>query len=436
MPRLSAVLPAAAAFLLAFAAADVHAVSEGEARREIESIERAVEFARERERRLEAERRAYEKELAALNRQMVEAARKVQDKEAAVTTSEDKLAALVRQADDAREDLARRRGQLAGTLAALQRLAQRPPEALLTMPADPVDTVRTAILLGAVVPPLEREAASLRGELARLADLRRETRDERDRLTAALQDLRRERAALAELAGRKELLRDRAAAERRDLATRLEGMAQEAKDLRDLIARLEAERRAEEEQQRKAEEERRRKAAEERRQRAADAAARRGKAAERPREVARGPEIAALAEPEPPRRARTGPEVRPDGGSAAPAQGRILRRYGEGSGARSQGVTFETRQNAQVVAPRAGRVAYAGPFRGYGLLLIIAHGDGYHSLLTGFSRIDVAAGQRVVAGEPVGVMGTADREKPELYMELRHNGQPVNPMPWLAAQRG
>lgn len=434
MPRPSAVLPAAAAFLLAFAATDVRAVSEGEARREIESIERAAEFARQREQRLEAERLAYERELAALNRQMVEAARKVQEKEAAVTATEGKLEELVRQADAAKEDLARRRGQLVGTLAALQRLAQRPPEALLAMPADPVDTVRTAILLGAVVPPLEQQAAGLRGELARLADLRRETREERDRLTVALQELRRERAALAELAERKELLRDRAAAERRDLAMRLEGMAQEAKDLRDLIARLEAERRAEEERQRKAEEERRRELEAERRRRAAEAAARRSRAAEPQRETARSPEI---AEPEPaPRRAPTGPEVRPEGGSAAPAQGRILRRYGEGSGARSQGVTFETRQNAQVVAPRAGRVAYAGPFRGYGLLLIIAHGDGYHSLLTGFSRIDVEAGQRVVAGEPVGIMGTADREKPQLYMELRHNGQPVNPMPWLAAQRG
>ena len=77
-----------------------------------------------------------------------------------------------------------------------------------------------------------------------------------------------------------------------------------------------------------------------------------------------------------------------------------------------------------------------GPFRGYGLLLIIEHGGGYHSLLTGFSRIEAVPGQRVVAGEPLGVMGTADPERPQLYMELRHNGQPVNPLPSLAAQKG
>ncbi len=433
MPGLLLALAAVMGVLL-LAAGDVRAVSEKEAQREIESIERALGFDRERERRLQAERRAIEKELADLDRQMVEAARRVQAQEAAVTGSEEKLRELVRQAEEVQADLGHRREQMIGTLSALQRLAQRPPEALLAMPAEPVDTVRTAILLGAIVPPLEREAERLRNELTQLAELRAETKLERDRLAKALEGLRRERASLARLAARKKLLRDRAAAESRDVAARLDALSHEARDLRELLERLEAERRAEEARRRAEAEERRKRLEEARRRRAAAEAARRSRSEQ---EAARAAERAAeRAAAEATRRARPDPPTTGPLALVHPAHGRIVRGYGDGSGPRSRGITFETRENAQVVAPRAGRIAYAGPFRGYGLLLIIEHGGGYHSLLTGFSRIDAAPGQQVVAGEPVGVVGAAGQERPSLYMELRRNGRPINPMPWLAAQKG
>jgi septal ring factor EnvC (AmiA/AmiB activator) len=64
--------------------------------------------------------------------------------------------------------------------------------------------------------------------------------------------------------------------------------------------------------------------------------------------------------------------------------------------------------------------------------LIIQHSDGYHSLVAGLDRIDEAVGDWLVAGEPVGAMGSG--EKPRLYLELRHNGQPINPLPWLATR--
>jgi murein hydrolase activator len=77
-----------------------------------------------------------------------------------------------------------------------------------------------------------------------------------------------------------------------------------------------------------------------------------------------------------------------------------------------------------------------GPFRGYGLILIIEHGEGYHSLLSGLGRIDGDVGQWVLAGEPVGAMGPATEGNPRLYLELRRQGHPINPQPWLAAGTG
>jgi septal ring factor EnvC (AmiA/AmiB activator) len=119
----------------------------------------------------------------------------------------------------------------------------------------------------------------------------------------------------------------------------------------------------------------------------------------------------------------------------SPASGELMRRYGENDelGVTSKGLTFETRPAAQVIAPYDGRVLFAGPFRGYGQILIIEHGDGYHSLLAGLDRVESPVGQWLVAGEPVGVMPKG-ATKPHLYLELRHNGQPINPLPWLATR--
>jgi septal ring factor EnvC (AmiA/AmiB activator) len=124
------------------------------------------------------------------------------------------------------------------------------------------------------------------------------------------------------------------------------------------------------------------------------------------------------------------------GGLLLPAHGAITVRYGErldrGFADISKGVVIETRAGAQVVAPFDGRIAYAGPFRAYGLILIIEHGGRYHTLLAGMERIAASVGQWVLAGEPVAEMSKADQGKPELYIELRRSGQPINPLPWLA----
>jgi septal ring factor EnvC (AmiA/AmiB activator) len=84
------------------------------------------------------------------------------------------------------------------------------------------------------------------------------------------------------------------------------------------------------------------------------------------------------------------------------------------------------------VAPFDGKIAYAGQFRGYGLILIIDHGERYHTILSGFDRIDAVVGQWVLAGEPVAQMGDTSGSDPELYLELRRTGQAINPLPWLA----
>ncbi len=152
------------------------------------------------------------------------------------------------------------------------------------------------------------------------------------------------------------------------------------------------------------------------------------------------------------------PEIQPDPADDATQQARLvqpegLRKFSAGrgqittpvvgnavrvfdlearTGTYNKGVLFTSRAGAQVVAPYDGRVAFAGLFRGYGQILIIEHGEGYHTLLAGLRRIDGAVNQWLLAGEPVGVMGSSGSGAPTLYLEIRLNGQPIDPLPWLA----
>ena len=125
-----------------------------------------------------------------------------------------------------------------------------------------------------------------------------------------------------------------------------------------------------------------------------------------------------------------------------PVKGQIETVFGEPveSGELSSGITISARDGAQVIAPFDGRIAFAGPFLDYQQLLLMDAGEGYHFLFIGMARLYGRVGDRLLAGEPIGVMGssmqdeeTGDIEAPTLYIEFRKDGEPINPLPWLAA---
>ena len=117
----------------------------------------------------------------------------------------------------------------------------------------------------------------------------------------------------------------------------------------------------------------------------------------------------------------------------APVAGPIVAPFGvaDAAGSSSKGIMIETRPGTPVLAPYDGQVVFRGPFRSYGEILIIQHGGGYHSVLAGLGRSDAAVGQWVLAGEPVGMMGSPQDGNTRLYVELRRDGHPIDPAPWL-----
>jgi septal ring factor EnvC (AmiA/AmiB activator) len=115
-----------------------------------------------------------------------------------------------------------------------------------------------------------------------------------------------------------------------------------------------------------------------------------------------------------------------------PVSGKLVTGFGDTAGEqlRSRGLTLVTRPGAQAVAPAPGRVAFAGAYRGYGQIVIIEHGGGWTTLVTGLAQLDAQVGEQLVEGSPLGITGAG---APTVTVELRRNGEPVNPLQYLKA---
>lgn len=334
-------------------------------------------------------------EADALREEMVASAAAAQEHEEALSNLELQVHDLDRKETAERQALDLKRQQMNGLLTALTRLAFRPSEALIGQPTSPAETVRSAILLRDVIPNIDHQAAALKADIAAVAQLRAAIAAQKTKIADAAKKLDADHARLAALYTKKAEVQHAAESRRHESEQQLAALASEAQDLRDLLARIEEGKKLQQQKEQKE---------------------------------------AAAARPAEPSAQRSFSQAQ--GEMPMPARGTVAVHFGQPgeSGMPARGITIETRPDAQVVAPFDGQVAFAGPFRGYGLLLIIEHGEGYHTLLAGMARIDTSVGQHLVAGEPVGVMGDSE-EKPLLYVELRHQGQPVNPLPWLASRK-
>ncbi len=383
---------------------------------------------------MEQAERAHAAELAAQQEAAARAAAAAADA-ARLTADRVAAAARLREAENANADAAARMDQLAARrrqakaaldaraeemqplLPLIERLSLFPAETLLAVPAQPEDTLRGVLVLRGLAGQLGREALALRREQARLADATQAVQAEAPKLAAAEAAQQSEAAELDQQIEAAETGRKQAEDEASAAAERAATAASRADTLRAMLADLEAHRQAE---TARAQQEATRA---ERQKHAADAAA------ARQREVAL----------EPPTGAGTiASAAQPHGQLTVPVAGTIVRSWGDATdGGPATGLLYNAPPAAHVVSPCSGRAVFAAPFRSYGLLLIVDCGGGYHAVLAGFERLDATVGQQVVAGEPVGVMPSwepgATGNRPALYIELRHDGQPINPAPWLKA---
>jgi septal ring factor EnvC (AmiA/AmiB activator) len=359
----------------------------------------------------------------ALSQQLIDTATRVRDVEANIEATQARLKPLDEREHIFKTSLDERRTVIVEILAALQRIGRQPPPALMVRPEDALQAVRTAIMLGAVVPEMRTQADALAGDLAELLRVRNDIDGENAKLSRDLATLAHEQLRLNMLIDerqQKQTAVEQTLDAQRQRATDL---AHQVDNLKDLIGKLEQ---------------------------GLDASTRQTRLNARAiEEDATRPDLAALKDP-----GRLTPAVAfaaNRGHLRLPVNGSRIREFGasDGAGGTQKGLSIATRSGAEITAPCDGWVVYAGPFRSYGQLLILNAGGGYHVLLAGMERISVDLGQFVLTGEPVAVMGavlgggsqvstavTAGAKQPVLYVEFRKDGTPIDPSPWWAANEG
>ncbi len=387
------------------------------ARRQADEAERARAAGIASQKEAAARAAAAEQEANRLADERVAAAAKLREAERATEDAASRMDALARRRQEAASRLRARADELAPLLPVIERMSLYPAETLLAVEAQPEAALRGVLVLQGIGRTLEQQARALRAEQAALEAANRAMTAEAPRLAAA-QSAQAAQAAeldrqIAAAQARGQAASDEAANFARQAAT----AAGSAETLRGMIAQLDAERRRAEAQahQEAARAERRNRPAE------ASAARRRGGALASPA----GGSLASVGKGQ--------------GQLTAPVAGTLVRGWGEATDAGpATGLSYQAPPGAHVVAPCGGRAVFAAPFRSFGLLIILDCGGGYHVVLAGLDRLDVAAGSPVRPGEPVGVMPSWDPRspgnRPSLYVQLRHAGRPIDPSVWLRAR--
>jgi septal ring factor EnvC (AmiA/AmiB activator) len=412
-------------------------------------------------------------EINQLQDSLVKSAQSVQESEQQASDLEATLKTLTDEEKRKTDELATRRQQMTETLIALERLSAQPAQAALFSDRSAIDQARTASLLSMIVPQLDARAAALKRQLADIHDLHDQIVDRREQLSDTLGTLADENQRLAALIDQKSKLQKSTLTQSAAAQTKLHALADQAQSLKDLLDRLD--RAKQEEAARQAAAREAAAKAEADRQEATRQASRRPESASPGNTGTSNSGISDMATANTP--SATAPSVSPTGLNAAglaandrsqkaarvfpasagpnsgvrlPVRGTLVSSFGNTSGdlSEARGIVLETRPQAQVVAPFDGQIVFQGPFRSYGQILIIEHRGGYHTVLAGLGRVDAVVGQWLLAGEPVGIMGTSGgavvdsgqsagaseasgQDHPKLYVELRHNGQPVDPAPWF-----
>ncbi len=392
---------------------------------ELESVRAEQRKATEAEQRLAVENDALAEERRKLNQNVIDTAARVRSYEEDIAAAEIRLRQLDGSEIEIRQSLDRRRALIAEVLAALQRMSRHPPPAIFVGAEDAVESVRTAMSLGAVLPDMRGETDKLVVALTDLARVRKDKAIERDQLSGRLADLadaQHSMTSLIEERQKRQAEVELAIGTERQRALTL---ARQADNLKDLIGKLEQ---------------------------GLDGPSRTGRLAARPNDDTRSAAEArsGLALSDPARLAPAVAFVSAKGKLRIPVSGVKIRDFGaaDGMGGNEKGISVATRAGAQITAPSDGWVVYAAPYRSYGQLLILNVGGGYHVLLAGMERMTVDLGQFVLTGEPVAVMGggtqvasaagtgpssVAGPSQPVLYIEFRKDGTPVDPTPWWAA---
>jgi septal ring factor EnvC (AmiA/AmiB activator) len=316
-----------------------------------------------------------EYELAELRLKLVAAANQQQRSEEELLSINTALDELQKKAAIDQKSLHDQQGRIGGVLLALLRVARTPPETVLLKPDAPLDNIRSALLLRRALPFYTDEANRLSAQLNELDKTRLAiVQKQQDALTAQ-KSFTEHQDNLTKLLAERQKWLQATQNQRDDLQKQINALSLVASNVQELVSKV-------------------------------------------TQVKTSGLQLVN-------KQKKSGPPT-----FMSPSKGRILYNFGDiddvGSG--SRGITMRVKGGDMIVAPADGQIVFAGPFKGYGNILIIRHAQDYHSFLAGFGRVDARIGQTVNEGEPLGRTSLEEGNRNQLYYELRYKGTPTNPL--------
>lgn len=380
---------------------------------EVAKVEAEAKRVSEEHEKMEQQANKLKEELKNVNQKMITAAKKIQNGEDEIRKKQDELTVLQKHLLESEEKFNSENDMLVETLAALQNLALRPSEAVLVQPLSPVEVMRSSILLRGSIHALERRAGTIRQSIEDISN-------QKEQIALRLQDLEKDNKKLAKqqddmkrLSQQKSTMYSQISSKSEEAKRKADMLASQAHNLRDLLEKLEKQKEIT------------------RRQMAEKARLARERAADDIRKENRGLIDTNFADDTASSITTITGFGKAKGRLSRPARGPLVTAFHEelSKGVVSNGIDIKTASKAQVIAPYDGTVIYAGPFKNFANLVIIDHGEGYTSLLSGLGETDTEVGQMLLAGEPVGTMPASDNNK--LHMEIRKNNHPVDPNEWI-----
>ena len=357
--------------------------------KELKQLQSQIKTQQQNHQMLKQKAQSVENEIARVRKQLALAGSEFQKFEEDLAKLEASYAKLKKDYKEVKKQLNINDIQTIELTQGMLKKALFPPELMLMSNSTIVDYVRSSVLLKETQSPLVAKKKTLYENLNKIASLQAAIKARATEIKASAQRLEEQQKNMERLMQQKQVLRTHFETESLSAKKKAEELGRKAKDLQDLLARLAEERNRAQAQRSKQE------------------------------PIQRASAVV------------SGHMLDYKGQLRLPARGTIVQKYGakiEG-GVRSKGIVIQPRLGAKIIEPFDGVVLFAGPFKSYGNVLIVEHGDDFLSVLAGLDTIDVIVGQNVLMGEPVGTMSTTSLQK--LYIELRNKGQPIDPTDWF-----
>ncbi|WP_024864167.1 peptidoglycan DD-metalloendopeptidase family protein [Bartonella doshiae] len=376
-------------------------VSSIEANKELIEIRQNISVSRERVVFLTHQVESLKKDQRALTDALIKVAKAERESANDITEREEKLKKMIEKRAQVYQKFKSRRAEFSEVLGILERMGLNPPPALMARPEDALASMRSSVLLGAVIPKMQEKVQALKVNLKELANLSNSITVEYTNLKVKMQNQAEQRKRLELLLEQKAKLQKRSEEELTEQKQKNIALAKKAQSLEELILELDRQSKL-----------------------SSDVSLQMRKNLQ-------------LLE-------QYNFESR-KGSLLFPVVGKKIKNVDKSSQIARFGEIVETESEAVVIAPADAFVAFAGSFRSYGQLIILNVGKGYHIILTGMLKINVTQGQFVLSGEPLGMMGTQfiansvasdiGKVAPMLYIEFRKQGKPVNPTPWWRTEK-